>query len=118
MAILAVERSDVREIEILGRSLGWTEERLECEATDHRHALLEGLGLSEESKTFKRVAVKPEEIGQVEDANMLGAERFGSLDRSAGQYAAKVTRTKMATTTQGSWKRMKKAARYLKRVET
>ena len=38
-------------IEILGRNLTWTEEGLEYEGSDkHRQALLEGLGLNEESK--------------------------------------------------------------------
>ena len=45
-------KRDMRKIEILGRSLGLTEEGLEYEASDkHRQALLEGLGLSPESKT-------------------------------------------------------------------
>ena len=48
--ILVRGKRDVREIKKLGRSLRWTEEGLEYEATDnHRQALLEGLGLSEVS---------------------------------------------------------------------
>ena len=74
--ILDGRKRDVREIEILGRSLRWTEEGLEYEASDkRRQALLEGLGLSEELK-------KPEKIGQAEDLEMLEeAEntRFRSL---------------------------------------
>ena len=46
--ILSSGKRDVREIEMLGRSLRWTQEGLEYEASDkHRQALLEGLGLSE-----------------------------------------------------------------------
>ena len=61
--ILGIGTRDVRETEILERSLRWTEECLEYEASDkHRQALLEGLG--DESKTVNRVAVKPEEMGQ------------------------------------------------------
>ena len=42
---------DVYEIEILGRNLTWIEESLKYEGSDkHRRALLEGLGLKEESK--------------------------------------------------------------------
>ena len=91
---------DVREIEILGRHLRWTEEGLEYEASDkHRQALLEGLGFS---------AVKSEEIGQAEDEEILeGTEqtRFRSLvatleymglDRSDVQHAAKEMCTKVA----------------------
>ena len=58
-------KRDVREIEILGKSLAWTEEGLEYEGSEkHRRALLEGLGLNEESKAVNSAAVKPEEIGQ------------------------------------------------------
>ena len=35
--ILCSVKRDVREIEILGRGLGWTEEGLECEANIARH---------------------------------------------------------------------------------
>ena len=68
--ILGSGRRDVREIEIRGRSLRWTEEG------KHRQALLGGMGLSEESKVVHSAAVKPEEFGQEGDATMLGeAER-------------------------------------------
>ena len=62
--ILGSGNRDVHEIEMLGRSLTWTEEGLECEGSDkHRRALVEGLGLSEEPKAVNIAAVKPEEIG-------------------------------------------------------
>ena len=108
-----------------GQRKGWSTKR----ATKHRQALLEGLGLSEEPITVNSAAAKPEEIGQEEDTNMLDeAERkkfrsfaaalsYMSLDRSDAQYAAKEICTKMANPTQGSWKRLKKAARYLKETE-
>ena len=68
-------------------------------------------------------------IGQEKDANLPDeAERnefwilaatltHKSLGRSDVQYAAKEIHTKMANPTQGSWKRLKKAARYLNGVE-
>ena len=72
--ILGSGKLDVREIEVLGRSLTWTEEGLEYEGSDkHRRSLLEGLGMNEESKAVKSAAVKPEEIGQEEDTKMLDA---------------------------------------------
>ena len=40
-----------------------------------------------------------------------------SSDRSDVQYAAKEVCKKMAHPTRGSWKRLKKAGRYLKGVE-
>ena len=122
--------SETYTIEILGRSLTRTEEGLEYECSDkHRRALLEGLGLNEESKTVNSAAVKPEEIGQAEDTDMLDAseaKRFRSLaatlnymssDRSDVQYAAKEVCTKMANPTRGSLKRLKKAGRSLKGVK-
>ena len=41
-----------------------------------------------------------------------------SLDRSDVQYAAKETCTKMANPTRGSWKRLEKACKYLRRKVT
>ena len=107
--VLGSGKRDVHEIEIFGRSLTWTEEGLEYEASDeHRQALLEGLGLNEESKAVNSAVVKPEEIGQEEDKEMLDASEtkrfkslaatlnYMSLDRSDVQYAAKEVCTKMA----------------------
>ena len=46
--VLGSGKRDVREIEILGRKLTWTEEGLEYECSDkHRPAFWEGLGLNE-----------------------------------------------------------------------
>ena len=92
-------------------------------------ALLEGLGLHEELKAVNSAAMKPEEINQEEDTELLDAyetKRFRSLaatlnymsaDRSDVQYAAKAVCMKMANPTRGSWQRLKKAGRYLKEVE-
>ena len=56
--VLGSGKRDVHEIEIFGRSLTWTEEGLEYEASDeHRQALLEGLGLNEESKAVNSAVV-------------------------------------------------------------
>ena len=56
----------------------WTESReqsLEYEAGDkHRHALLRGLGLGDDSKTVNSVGMKQEELSQDEDEEILGAE--------------------------------------------
>ena len=70
-------KRDVRQMEILGRNLRWTQARLYCQANDrHRQSLLEGLGLSEKSKTVNRSAVKPEVIGREEgEANLEGTEK-------------------------------------------
>ena len=81
--ILGSGKRDVHEIEILDRNPTWTHEGLEFEGSDkHRRALLEGLGLNEESKAVSSAAVKPEEIDQEEDTEILDAsetKRFRSL---------------------------------------
>ena len=82
-----------------------------------------------ESKAVNSAAMKPEEICQEEDTDMLDAsesKRFRILaatlnymgsDRSDVQYAAKEVCKKMAKPTRGSWKRLKKAGRYWTGVE-
>ena len=128
--ILGNGKRDVREIEILGRGLSWTEGALEHEASDkHRQALREGLGLNEESKTVSSAAVQPEDVKEEEDVEVLNeAEKlkfrslaatlnFLSLDRSDVQYAAKEVCAKMVNPTLGSRKRLKKAGWYLKGVK-
>ena len=60
--------------EILGRSLRWTEEELECEASEERHqVLLRYFGVDEESKMVSRAALKSEEIDGAEELNSLEA---------------------------------------------
>ena len=77
--VLGSGKRDVREIETLGRGLRWREEGLEHVASDNnRQALLEGLGLSEGSKTVNRAAAKPEDVGEEEDEEMLeGTKKRG-----------------------------------------
>ena len=87
-------------------------------------------GTEPELKKIRAKTMKPEEINQEEDTERLDVpetNKFRSLaatlhytssDRSDVQYAAKEVCTKMASPTPGSWKRLKKANRYLKGVET
>ena len=83
--VLGSGKRDVHEIEILGRNLTWTEEGLEYEGSDtHRQALLDGLGLNEESKAVNSAAVKPEEIGQEEDTEMFNASRNEKVQKFGG----------------------------------
>ena len=108
-------KRDVREVEILGRGVRWTEEELEYEARDkHRQAQLELLGLGEESKTVNCAAVKPEDIGQEEDANILDEverKKFRrlaatlicmSFDRSDVQYDGESDTREVEETGEGS----------------
>ena len=49
--ILGCGKRDVREMETLGRSLRWTDARLEYEANDkQRQTLMEGMGLCKGSR--------------------------------------------------------------------
>ena len=83
--VLGSGKRDVHEIEILGRHLTWTEEGLEYEGSDkHRQALLESLGLNEESKAVNSAAVKPEEMGQEEDTEMLDASETKKIQEFGG----------------------------------
>ena len=74
--ILRSGRRDFQDIEILGRTPEWTEQSLEYEAGDkHRHALLRGLGLGDDSKTVNSAGMKEEELSQDEDEGDLGSRR-------------------------------------------
>ena len=119
-----------REIVILGRTLRWTQEGLEYEADGkHRKALMRGLGLEETSKTVSSPAIKAEEMESAEEEEAMGSEdarKFRSLaatlnylgaDRSDVQYAAKEICARMARPSRGSWRRLKKAGRYLVGME-
>ena len=91
-------RRDVQEIEILGRTLRWTEKGLEYEA---------GNALNDESKTVNSAAME-EELSQDEDEKIFGAEEARhhmSLDRSDAPCAAKEVCRKMTNPTWRSWNR-------------
>ena len=79
---LGTGRRDVREIEIQRGNLRWTDQGLEKgTSSEHRVALMEGMGLNEESKMVNSAAAKLDQIGQEDDEEMVeGTEetRFGS----------------------------------------
>ena len=81
--ILGNGRRDVREIQIIGGNLRWTDQGLEQGASDeHREAQMEGMGLNEESQMVNSASVKLDQIGQEDDEEMVeGTEetRFTSL---------------------------------------
>ena len=104
----------MREIELLGRSLRSTQEGLEYEASDtHCQALVEGLGLSEESKTVNSAAVKPGGDRTRRRREMLE----GTEQTRSRSLAEKEICTKMANPTRGSWKKSKMACRCTRGVE-
>ena len=81
--ILGNRRRDVREIQILGGNLRWTDQGLDHGASDaHHEAQMVGMGLNEESQMVNSAAFKLDQIGQEDDEEMLeGTEetRFTSL---------------------------------------
>ena len=82
--VLGSGKRDVHGIEILGGSRTWTE-GLEYEGSDrHRQAFLEGLGLNEESKAVNNAAMKPEEIDQEEDTEMLDSSETQKIQKFGG----------------------------------
>ena len=59
----------VRDIELVGRELIWTEAGLGTrQPTSKDKHCLEGVGPNEEKKTVRSAEVKPEDYGQEEDA--------------------------------------------------
>ena len=96
--ILGSGKRDVREIEILGRSLRCTDEGLEYEASDkHRQAL--GWGLSEKYKTVNSAAVKKKfkQTKYASHAGQSGEEEFPELGgdvelRELGQIRCAILR--------------------------
>ena len=119
--ILSSGKRDVREIEILGRNLTWTEEGLEYEGSDKTPSSVVGrFGIergveggqqcSHETGVDQRRR-RRRNVGRVRNKKV---QKFGS---DVVQYAAKEVCTKMASPTRGSWKRLKNAGRYLKGVE-
>ena len=62
---LGTGRRDVREIEILCGNLRWTDQGLEQAASNgHREALMEGMGVNEESSMVNSAAVKLDQTGR------------------------------------------------------
>ena len=101
--ILGSGKRDVHEIEMLDRNLTWTEEGLEG-IDKHRRALLEGLGFNEESKAVNSAAMKPEEIGQEEDTDLLEAseaKRFRSLAATLNYMTGQMCNTPRMKSGQG-----------------
>ena len=79
--------------------------------------------VNEESKAVNSAAIKPEQINQEEAPEtkrfrgLAATLNYMSSDGSDVQYVAKEVCTKKASPTRGSWKRLKKAGKYLKGVE-
>ena len=72
-----------KKLKMLGRTLRWTDDGLKHEADKkHQQALLQGIGMSAESKTLRSVAVRTEDVDLQEDEESMETEsatKFRSL---------------------------------------
>ena len=127
-AVLGPEPHDDKEVTILGRIVKWTERGLEYEADPrHRKAILEYFGFAESAKPGANNGVKdkvedwesePLDKQEAKEYRGLAARlNFLSLDCPDLQFSSKPSSREMANPTRGSWKLIKKVARYLVNVE-
>ena len=128
--IMGSGNDEVKEVEILGRSVRWTTEGIEYEGDRrHRESLLKEEGLDEGSKPVvspvERSEGRPDGGDEVE---LVGEERrrFRSMaarlnyvgqDRSDVQYATRGVCAEMARPTEGGRKKVKRVIRYMLGVE-
>ena len=125
-ASLGPEEGDDKSIVLLGRQVRWTAEGIEYEADPkHRKLIMEHFGFDEESshlvfngeKDWRKEEAWEEEELPAEEATVfrgiaVRANLF-SLDCPDLQFPVKQMSREMAKPKVGSWKRMKKIARYL-----
>ena len=116
---------DAKESSILGRTVRWTNTGIEYEADPkHRKIVMEYFGFEDGSKPLTCNGEKDDREEAWEQELLPSAEairfrglaarlNFLSLDRPDLQYPVKQCSQEMARPTRGSWKRMKKIARYL-----
>ena len=128
-AVMGGEEGDDKEVVILGRVVQWTKEGLEYEADPkHRLMVLESLGFEEGTRTLSYNGDKEEKMEPGDEEELIREEvrvfrglaarlNFISLDCPNLQFPVKQCSKEMARPVRGSWKRMKKVARYLVGVE-
>ena len=121
---------EIKEVEILGRRIRWTREGIEYEGDgSHRRALMEEMGLGQDSNAVGCPAERPEGRPSGDDeVELREAERRGfrsmaaklnyiGQDRSDVQYAARGVCSGMAKPSVGDMRRLRGRVRYLARVE-
>jgi hypothetical protein len=124
-AILGPNEEDDKEVVILGRLVVWTEEGIEYEADPkHRTKILEYFGFNDKTKPARTNGDKDDKVEKGDEVYLdkdeakifrgLAARlNFMSLDCPDLQFAIKQSSRDMAKPTVGSWKHLKKVARYL-----
>ena len=124
-ALLGPEEGDDKSIVLLGRQVRWTAEGIEYEADPkHRKLIMEHFGFDDESshlvfngeKDWRKEEAWEEEELPAEEATVFRAvaarANFLNLDCPDLQFPVKQMSREMAKPMVGSWKRMKKIARY------
>ncbi len=125
-ALLGPDEGDDKHVVILGRHVRWTAEGIEYEADPkHRKLIMEHFGFDEESsglvfngeKDWKKEEEWEEVLLEKDEATVFrgvaARANFLSLDCPDLQFPVKQMSREMAKPMVGSWKRMKKIARYL-----
>ena len=124
--MLGVDNGDLKEITLLGRIIRWTPEGVEYEADPrHRRMVTEYFGLGEGSKEALRVNGEKEEEEQPGDEIELEAKEakefravavrvdYLNLDCPDLQFPIKQSSRAMAKPVRGSWRKLKRVARYM-----
>ena len=125
-ALLGPEDGDDKHVVILGRHVRWTANGLEYEADPkHRKLIMEHFGFDEDSsglvyngeKDWRKEEEWEEVLLEKDEATVFrgvaARANFLSLDCPDLQFPVKQVSREMAKPMVGSWKRMKKIARYL-----
>lgn len=126
--VLGGEPGDLQEITILNRRLTWVGDVMTYEADPkHGEIICDELGLQRNSNGLVKAVVREtlEDIENLEDAeelNVSDGRRYRGItaranylaqDRADLQYATKDACRSMSKPTIGSWKRLKRLARYI-----
>ena len=122
---LGPEKGDDKSVRVLNRVIEWGDDEIRMEA-DQRHAeiVVSSLGL-EECRATGTPGAKEKLVEEGDDEGLEGSEasryrsvaariNYLSSDRPELQYATKEACRSMAKPTRGSWKLVKRMARYLK----
>ena len=129
-AMLGPDEKDDKEVILLGRRVRWLHDRIEWEADpNHRRKVLEHFGMDDstralscnEEKNMKEEEGDDEELSKEEAKIYRGLAarlNFMSQDCPDLQFPIKPCSREMARPTRGSWRHLKKVARYLMNVES
>ena len=123
-AILGMDDYDDKEVVILGRVVRWTKDGIEYEADEkHRKLVMDYFGFTEDTKSLSFNGDKEDKNEEWESEDLDREEakiyrglaarlNFLSQDSPDLQFPVKGCSQDMAKPKRGSWKRIKKVARW------